>query len=61
MKQPDSKSGRSHMLYRNKENPFMIANVDRLIVGQDAGLECKTASAYKAVINGRMDRFLLIT
>lgn len=36
----------SHMLYRNKENTFMIADVDRLIVGQDAGLECKTASAY---------------
>ncbi len=39
---------RSNMLYRNKENPFMLADVDRLIVGQDAGLECKTASAYNA-------------
>lgn len=38
----------SHMLYRNKENPFMLADIDRLIVGQDAGLECKTASAYHA-------------
>lgn len=26
----------------------MLANVDRLIVGQEAGLECKTASAYNA-------------
>ena len=26
----------------------MLANVDRLIVGEDAGLECKTASAYSA-------------
>lgn len=26
----------------------MIADVDRLIVGEDAGLECKTASAYNA-------------
>ena len=26
----------------------MLANVDRLIVGQDAGLECKTASAFSA-------------
>ena len=24
----------------------MIADVDRLVVGEDAGLECKTASAY---------------
>ena len=39
---------RSHMLYRNKENTFMIADIDRLIVGQDAGLECKTASAYNS-------------
>ena len=36
------------MMYRNKEYPFMIADVDRLIVGEDAGLECKTASAYGA-------------
>lgn len=26
----------------------MIADVDRLVVGEDAGLECKTASAYHA-------------
>ncbi|MCI9500637.1 MAG: endonuclease [Hungatella sp.] len=39
---------RSNMMYRSKENPFMIADVDRLVVGQDAGLECKTASAYNA-------------
>ncbi len=37
---------RSNMMYRSTENPFMIADVDRLVVGQDAGLECKTASAY---------------
>lgn len=28
------------------EYPFMIANVDRWIVGQDFGLECKTANEY---------------
>lgn len=39
---------RSNMMYRNAENPFMIADVDRLIVGRDAGLECKTASAFNA-------------
>ena len=39
---------RSNMLYRSEEHPFMIANVDRLVVGEDAGLECKTASAYNA-------------
>lgn len=39
---------RSNYMYRSKEHPFMIADVDRLIIGEDAGLECKTASAYNA-------------
>ena len=39
---------RSNMMYRSDTHPFMIADVDRLIVGEDAGLECKTASAYNA-------------
>ena len=39
---------RSNYMYRSAEHPFMIANVDRLVVGEDAGLECKTASAYNA-------------
>lgn len=33
---------------RHKDHPWMIAHVDRLIVGEDEGLECKTAGAYKA-------------
>lgn len=39
---------KSNFMYRSKEHPFMIADVDRLVVGEDAGLECKTASAYNA-------------
>lgn len=39
---------RSNFMYRSKEHPFMIADVDRLVIGEDAGLECKTASAYSA-------------
>ena len=39
---------KSNFMYRSVEHPFMIADVDRLIVGEDAGLECKTASAYHA-------------
>ena len=37
---------RSNVMYRSEEHPFMIADVDRLVVGTDSGLECKTASAY---------------
>ena len=39
---------RSNYMYRSTENPFMIADVDRLVIGEEAGLECKTASAYNA-------------
>lgn len=39
---------RSNYMYRSTEHPWMIADVDRMIVGEDAGLECKTASAYSA-------------
>lgn len=38
----------SHFLYRSKEHPFMIADIDRLVTGEDAGLECKTANVYQA-------------
>lgn len=33
-------------ILQHPDHPFMIANVDRLIVGVDEGLECKTASEY---------------
>ena len=39
---------KSNFMYRSRKCPFMIADVDRLVVGEDAGLECKTASAYNA-------------
>ena len=32
----------------SKEYPFMLASVDRKISGRNAGLECKTANAFKA-------------
>lgn len=39
---------RSNYMYRSQEHPYMIADVDRLVIGEDAGLECKTASAYQS-------------
>jgi len=48
MEETGLKVRRSNMMYRSKKYPFMLADVDRLIVGEDAGLECKTASAYNA-------------
>lgn len=39
---------RSNYMYRSQEHPYMIADVDRLVIGEDAGLECKTASPYQS-------------
>ena len=36
----------SKQIYFHKDYPFLLANVDRLVVGEDAILECKTASEY---------------
>ena len=37
---------RSNKMYQHDDYPFMIADIDRTIVGVNAGLECKTASAF---------------
>lgn len=39
---------RANAIFQNEENPFMLADFDRLIVGQKAGLECKTVSPYSS-------------
>ncbi|MGX5634452.1 YqaJ viral recombinase family nuclease [Bacillus thuringiensis] len=37
---------RRNAILQHSEYPWMLANVDRLIVGEKVGLECKTASEY---------------
>ncbi len=39
---------KANAIFMHEKYPFMLANVDRLIVGESAGLECKTVSAYNA-------------
>ncbi len=39
---------RSNYMYRSIEHPYMIADIDRLVTGEAAGLECKTVRAYNA-------------
>lgn len=39
---------RANAIYQSEEHPWMLADFDRLIVGQKAGLECKTVSPYSA-------------
>lgn len=50
MEETGLKVVRSNKMYRSARagKEFMLADVDRLVVGEDAGLECKTASAYNA-------------
>ena len=35
-----------NFMYQHDEYPFITANLDRRIVGQNAGLECKTMSSF---------------
>ena len=35
-----------NFILRHPEHQFMLANVDRLIVGENAGLECKTTNVF---------------
>lgn len=47
-KRTGKKVRRTNFMYNHPEYPFIKANIDRLIVGESALLECKTASAYLA-------------
>lgn len=40
------KTRRRNAMLQSRKHPFMIANVDRLVVGEPAGLECKTTGLY---------------
>lgn len=39
---------RANAMFYHEKYPFMLADVDRMVVGENAGLECKTASPYMA-------------
>ena len=45
MEETGLKVRRSNKMYRSVEYPWMIADVDRMVAGGGAGLECKTVSA----------------
>lgn len=44
------KTRKCNFILKDPEYPFLHANIDRELVGMDAGLECKTASAFKTSI-----------
>lgn len=47
-KRTGKKVRRSNFMYSHPDHSFIKANIDRLVVGESALLECKTASAYLA-------------
>lgn len=47
-KRSGKKVRRRNAILQHPEHEFIIANVDRLVVGEKAVLECKTTSAYNA-------------
>ncbi len=48
MEATGKKVRRANAMYYDEERPFMLADVDRMVTGENAGLECKTASPYMA-------------
>lgn len=40
------KVARSGYSYQSKYYPWMLANIDRRVIGENAGLECKTANIF---------------
>ena len=47
-KRTGKKVRRDRKHYKHKDYPFMVANIDRRVVGENAILECKTANQYLA-------------
>lgn len=47
-KRTGKKVRRDRKHYKHSDYPFMVANIDRKVVGENAILECKTANQYLA-------------
>lgn len=45
-KRTSKKVRRDRKHYKHEDYPFMVANIDRRVVGENAILECKTANQY---------------
>ena len=48
METTGKKVRRANAMFYDEKNSFMLADVDRMVVGENAGLECKTASPFMA-------------
>lgn len=48
MEETRKKAIRENYMLQHDEYPWMLADIDRRVVGENAGLECKTCSPYAA-------------
>ena len=48
MEATGKKVRKANAIFCHEEYPFLLANVDRMLTGENVGLECKTASPYAA-------------
>ena len=48
MEETGKKAVRENYMLQHDEYPWMLADIDRRVVGENAGLECKTCSPYAA-------------
>ena len=53
----EKKVRRCNAILKNTDYPYAHANPDRLIVGEDAGLECKTTSSFDTLQKCREGRY----
>lgn len=57
--QTGKKVRRDNYMYMHDEHDFITANVDRVVVGENAGLECKTMSSFNNydIANGEVPAY----
>lgn len=46
MEKTGKRCRKDNFMYRNSVHAFMLADIDRDVIGENAGLECKTTSVY---------------
>lgn len=47
MEATGKKVQRTNFIYKNRKYPFAHANPDRMLIGESAGMECKTTNIYE--------------
>lgn len=59
MEQTGRRVRQDHHLYQHEQAPWMLGNIDRRVIGENAGLECKTTGRFErmAFEDGTVERY----